>query len=96
MQKIGEHNTVVTRIPIFKDGEVTGAVGKMVFRDVKDLRVLARKLTSLQSELEYYKEELQKVHGERGRRGTLMRGLQRIYRIDVDSPLRPDAAGSEA
>ena len=63
MQKIGEHNTVVTRIPIVKDGEVTGAVGKMVFRDVKDLRVLARKLTSLQSELEYYKEELQKVQG---------------------------------
>jgi PAS domain S-box-containing protein len=63
MQKIGEHNTVVTRIPIIKDGEVTGAVGKMVFRDVKDLRVLARKLTSLQSELEYYKEELQKVQG---------------------------------
>ncbi len=63
MQKIGEHNTVVTRIPIVKEGEVTGAVGKMVFRDVKDLRVLARKLTSLQSELEYYKEELQKVQG---------------------------------
>ncbi len=63
MQKIGDHNTVVTRIPIVKDGEVTGAVGKMVFRDVKDLRVLARKLTSLQSELEYYKEELQKVQG---------------------------------
>jgi PAS domain S-box-containing protein len=63
MQKIGEHNTVVTRIPIVKDGEVTGAVGKMVFRDVKDLRILARKLTSLQSELEYYKEELQKVQG---------------------------------
>lgn len=63
MQKIGEHNTVVTRIPIVKDGEVTGAVGKLVFRDVKDLRVLARKMTSLQSELEYYKEELRKVQG---------------------------------
>jgi PAS domain S-box-containing protein len=63
MQKIGEHNTVVTRIPIVKDGEVTGAVGKMVFRDVKDLRILARKLTSLQSELDYYKEELRKVQG---------------------------------
>ena len=63
MQKIGEHNTVVTRIPIVKDGAVTGAVGKMVFRDVKDLRILARKLTSLQSELDYYKEELRKVQG---------------------------------
>ena len=63
MQKIGEHNTVVTRIPVVKDGEVVGAVGKVVFRDVKDLRVLARKMTSLQSELEYYKEELRKVQG---------------------------------
>ena len=63
MQKIGDHNTVVTRIPIVKDGNVTGAVGKVVFRDVKELRILARKMTSLQSELEYYKEELRKVQG---------------------------------
>ncbi|HEY2451502.1 MAG TPA: DNA topoisomerase IV subunit A [Scandinavium sp.] len=34
-------------------------------------------------------EELQKVTGERGRRGTLMRGLQKIDKIDIDSPLRP-------
>ncbi|MEA7581015.1 hypothetical protein ONJ87_25245, partial [Salmonella enterica subsp. enterica serovar Anatum] len=33
-------------------------------------------------------EELQKVVGERGRRGTLMRGLQRIDRIEIDSPHR--------
>ena len=63
MQKIGEHNTVVTRIPIEKDGTVTGAVGKVMFRDAKDLKVLARKMTSLQSELEYYKEELRKFQG---------------------------------
>jgi topoisomerase-4 subunit A len=31
-------------------------------------------------------EELQKVRAERGRRGTLMRGLQRIDRIEVDAP----------
>jgi topoisomerase-4 subunit A len=31
-------------------------------------------------------EELQKVVGERGRRGSLMRGLQRIDRIEVDAP----------
>ena len=33
-------------------------------------------------------EELQKVRGERGRRGTLMRGLQRIDRVEIDAPLR--------
>lgn len=31
-------------------------------------------------------EELQKFHGERGRRGVLMRGLQRIDRLDIDTP----------
>jgi topoisomerase IV subunit A len=40
-------------------------------------------------------EELQKVTGERGRRGTLMRGLQKIDRIDIDSPLRASPGDSE-
>jgi topoisomerase-4 subunit A len=40
-------------------------------------------------------EELQKVHGERGRRGTLMRGLQKIDRIEIDAPTRPGAGDSE-
>lgn len=40
-------------------------------------------------------EELQKITGERGRRGTLMRGLQRIDRIDVDSPMRAGAGDNE-
>ena len=63
LQRIGDNNVVVTRIPIVKDGEVTGAVGKVLYRDVKDLKMLARKLNALQSELEYYKEELRKVQG---------------------------------
>lgn len=35
-------------------------------------------------------EELQKMRAERGRRGTLLRGLQRIDKIEVDSP-HPDS-----
>lgn len=31
-------------------------------------------------------EELQKVRAERGRRGTLMRGLQRIDSVEIDTP----------
>ncbi|MDU5729926.1 MAG: DNA topoisomerase IV subunit A [Citrobacter freundii] len=40
-------------------------------------------------------EELQKVTGERGRRGTLMRGLQRIDSIEIDSPRRASHGDSE-
>jgi len=41
-------------------------------------------------------EELQKVVGERGRKGSLMRGLQRIDRVEIDSPQRPTADDNEA
>ena len=41
-------------------------------------------------------EELQKFRAERGRRGTLLpRGLQRIDRVELDAPARPDAATRE-
>ncbi|MEC5342542.1 DNA topoisomerase IV subunit A [Brenneria populi] len=39
--------------------------------------------------------ELQKYQSERGRKGTLLRGLQRIDRIDVDAPQRAGNDGSE-
>lgn len=61
--RVRGQDCVVTRKPIFKDGEVVGAVGKIVFRDIQDLKLLARKISTLQSELEYYKEELRKVQG---------------------------------
>jgi len=63
LQRIKENNCVVTRIPIVKDGERVGAVGKVIFKDVKDLKILSTKLNKLQFEVEYYKEELRKVYG---------------------------------
>lgn len=39
-------------------------------------------------------EELQKIQGERGRRGTLMRGLQRIDSVEIDSPGSVDTGES--
>jgi len=63
IQRINQHNCVVTRIPIVKDGERVGAVGKVVFKDVKDLKLLSVKLNKLQFEVDYYKEELRKAYG---------------------------------
>lgn len=60
IQQIRDSTTVVTRIPIIKDGETVGAVGKVMFKDIKDLKMLVTKFSRLQSELEYYKEELRK------------------------------------
>ncbi|CAH0284696.1 DNA topoisomerase 4 subunit A [Rahnella aquatilis] len=41
-------------------------------------------------------EDLQKFRAERGRKGTLLpRGLQRIDRVEVDSPVRISGGDSE-
>lgn len=63
IQKIQDHNCIVTRIPIIKDGEIVGAIGHLIFKDVKDLRTLAGRISKLESELAYYKEELCKAYG---------------------------------
>ncbi|MBY4838467.1 DNA topoisomerase IV subunit A [Pantoea sp. DY-5] len=40
-------------------------------------------------------EDLQKVRAERGRRGSVARGLQRIDSVEVNAPARPKADASE-
>jgi PAS domain S-box-containing protein len=63
IQKIQGKEMVVMRIPIFKDGDVVGAVGKVMFRDVRELRALAENLNLIESELKYYKSELLRIKG---------------------------------
>jgi PAS domain S-box-containing protein len=65
IQRIGEHNVVVTRIPIVKDGQVVGAMGKVLFKDLNDVKLLYGKLNKLRFEVEYYREELRKAQGGR-------------------------------
>lgn len=49
---------IVARIPIKKNGKVVGAIGKVMFRDLYQLKTLARKADSLSKQVEYYKNEL--------------------------------------
>ncbi|ABZ85059.1 sigma-54 dependent transcriptional regulator [Heliomicrobium modesticaldum Ice1] len=65
LQRTGGHDYIAMRIPIVKDGQVVGAVGKIMFKNVNELNALASKINSLQKELHYYKEELQKYRGAR-------------------------------
>jgi PAS domain S-box-containing protein len=64
-QKIQGHEMVVMRIPIYKRGEVVGAVGKVLFRDVKEIRSMVEKLDLATKELKYYKGEVMRLKGSR-------------------------------
>ncbi|MBI4961654.1 MAG: sigma 54-interacting transcriptional regulator [Desulfomonile tiedjei] len=57
-QRIGGQDMVVQRIPIKKDGKVIAVFGQVMFKDVKDLSKLAKKLSMLESKVELYEQEL--------------------------------------
>ncbi len=51
---------VVSRLPIIRDQQVIGAVGKISFRRVDELRELATRLETMNSRLTHFQEELKK------------------------------------
>ncbi len=51
-------NMVVQRIPIKKDGKVIAVYGQVMFKDVKDVAKLAKRLSLLESKVKEYEKEL--------------------------------------
>ncbi|MBU2509725.1 sigma 54-interacting transcriptional regulator [bacterium] len=56
--RIKGQSMVVQRIPIKKDGKVIAVFGQVMFKDVKDVSKLAKKLCMLESKVKLYEEEL--------------------------------------
>ena len=63
--RIKGQNMVVQRIPIKKDGKVIAVFGQVMFKDVKDVGKLARKLSMLESKVKLYEEELMALRSTR-------------------------------
>ncbi|MDQ7093327.1 sigma 54-interacting transcriptional regulator [Desulfosporosinus sp. PR] len=51
---------IVSRLPIIREGDVVGAVGKAVFPQLAEVRELAEKLRFLENKVTFFQEELQK------------------------------------
>ncbi len=51
---------IVSRIPIFMKGNIIGAIGKIIFRDIDSVEQLASKVERLKSRIEYYRTRLDK------------------------------------
>jgi transcriptional regulator with PAS, ATPase and Fis domain len=62
LQKIKGNYMIASRMPIIKNGELIGVIGKVLFRNVKDLNILNRKITNMKKELETYKTRLKQLN----------------------------------
>ena len=72
--RIKDQDMVVQRIPIKKDGKVTAVIGQVMFKDVRDLQNLARKLSMLESKVELYEKELISLRSSKYTRSTTSSG----------------------
>ncbi|MBU4567250.1 MAG: sigma 54-interacting transcriptional regulator [Desulfarculus sp.] len=82
-QKIKGQSMVVQRIPIRQDGKLIAVYGQVMFKDVRDVGKLAKKLSLLESKVKLYEQELINLRSTRYTfksiigRGGAMRGLKK-------------------
>ena len=62
LQSINGSYMVASRIPIIKNGEIIGVIGKVLFRNVKELNNLYSKIKNMKKELETYKVQLKELN----------------------------------
>lgn len=62
VQRIQGHDMVASRTPIIKDGKIMGAVGTVLFKDIKEFADLAKKLKILESTVDKYKSEISRMY----------------------------------
>lgn len=62
IQTINGKDMVVSRIPFKKNGRVVGAIGTVMFRDVNEVKHLAKKVNKLESKVNLYKREIDRIH----------------------------------
>ncbi len=65
VHRIQGQDMVVQRIPIKKDGKVIAVFGQVMFKDVRDVGKLAKKIALLESKVKHYEEELMALRSTR-------------------------------
>ena len=56
---------IIARIPIFHQGDIIGAAGKVMFAHPEKLKELYERIETLENRLDYYKKELYQAFGSR-------------------------------
>ncbi len=91
IQTINGHDMLASRIAVWRNGKVIGAVGTVLFKDVKEVKALANRLEKLESKVKTYEGEINRLHQAKYTfdhiitRNTQMRHLIDLARKAADS-----------
>lgn len=84
-QKIKGQEMVVQRIPIRKDGRIAAVYGQVVFKDVRDIKRLVKKLSLLESKVKLYEQELINLRSTRYRLDSIIGVSPAIDRLKKEA-----------
>lgn len=56
-------NRIIARIPLMHNGQLVGAAGKLMFMSPRKLKELYQRIESLETKIDYYKDQLYHVYG---------------------------------
>ncbi len=59
---VKDQGLITMRVPIMRGGEMVGAFGKTLFTDISVAKILNDKLEQMERQLEFYKEECEKLN----------------------------------
>ncbi len=60
--EVNGQDTIITRAPIIRDGEIVGAIGQSLFLDMSGAKLLVNRLQEIEKELYLYKEEVRQIY----------------------------------
>jgi len=86
VQEIRGRKMIATRIPVYVNGRIVGAVGKVLFRDLDELEQLYTKVYKIEKELNMYKNEFKKINSAKYEINSIIgetreiRGLKELTR----------------
>lgn len=81
VQEINGNKMIATRIPVFVKGNVVGAVGRVLFRDINELNALYMKISKIEKELNLYKDEFKKVNSAKYSLDSIISESKSMHKI---------------
>ncbi len=84
-QRIRGQSMVVQRIPIRKDEGVIAVFGQVMFKDIRDVRKLANRLSLLESKVKLYEEELLSLRSTRYTFDSILGESESLLRLKKEA-----------
>lgn len=92
-QKMRGANRIVSRTPIFRDEQLMGAIGRVMFKGPEQVAELSQRIKSLENEVDFYRREAEAVRrndngidsllGNSSRMQDLRKDIIRVAPLDV-------------